>query len=191
MPRKVAASSYGPGEELVPTEELLSSPFSTTTQTVIKFTVVITSSSAPPVALTTLSVRASMRSRVVSSRDSPFLAILLFCALSPVYTQDCNGPPQQSSSCTGRTSTVPPPVSEVPLEAPPSPVCARSARREVPWSCTGPKQHRNIFQTAHRLVPGQNGNNQSVCAHNHDPPSHLHTRVCDIHTSTLCSSRKT
>ena len=109
------------GEELVPTEELLSSPFSTTTQTVIKFTVVITSSSAPPVALTTLSVRASKRSRVVSGRDSPFLAILLFCALSPVYAQDCNGPPQQSSSCSGRTSTAPPPVSEVPLEAPPQP----------------------------------------------------------------------
>ena len=46
------------------------------------------------------------------------------------------------------------------------------------------------FKFAHRLVPDQNGNNQSVCAHDHDPPSHLHTRVCDIHTSTLCSSPK-
>ena len=132
-------------EELVLTEELLSSPFGTTTQTVITFTAVITSSTAPPVALTTLSVRASKRSRVVSGRESPFLAILLFCALSLVYAQGCDGPPQQSSSCsaketedidrssaTCRTSAVPPPVSDVPIEAPHTPVCARSARRGVP-----------------------------------------------------------
>ena len=47
---------------------------------------------------------------------------------------------------------------------------------------------RLSFKFAHRMVPDQNGNNQSVCAHDHDPPSHLHTQVCETHTSSLCSS---
>ena len=124
-------------------------------------------------------------SPVVSPRlTSPF-RLVVPDTVSVVTTSNCDGVSavQEVAPLTPNCST------QWSAEAPYTPVCARSARRKqhqgsLLRSCSGPKQRRNIFKVARRVVLDQNGYGETLHA---IPPTHRNMLDCAIHTAALCS----